>query len=430
MGPLTRRRFVAAGLGAAGALAAPWLLSARRGAGVPDLATDGAALRRLVVLGPAGTMFSSPAQDYRAAENRRLFRDTGTVWVRLWADWPTLMPARGRLDQARMAALDDQIARARRDGLRVILTTYRFPTWANGIDALTPAQLAATAADRRTRSQPDDRAKSLFFRYPDDVSPASDWGKWIHLLAARYGRRLDGLEIASEPNHQWWPQQAPSTGADPWEPTQPIVHLVLARMLATAQAISDGLGGELVIMGPGTADGDASTRLATSYADVAELVLAELDRLGFAGGANLLWTHHNYADVTYDQGAGTTAPDVATNPARAVNRAADTRRRLVGRWAGWPAGHPADPQLFITEGGATLETIGARYGIAGAAGRRAKQADLLRRNRARMASAPEGAGIGMVANYLFYSDPAFDCGLCDPIDQGGARRPALDAWRA
>ena len=50
----------------------------------------------------------------------------------MWADWPTLSPPRGRLDAVVIGSLDAQIALARRDGLRIVLTLYRFPTWANG----------------------------------------------------------------------------------------------------------------------------------------------------------------------------------------------------------------------------------------------------------------------------------------------------------
>src|SRR5215210_4236584 len=124
-------------------------------------------LRRLVALGPNGTINPGSSQDYRQQSNRRFFRQTGTRWARLWADWPSLMPTAAGFDQPRLQALDEQIALARRDGLRLILTLYRFPTWANGIDQLPPEQLTATMPDRRTAGQTDLQAKSAQFRYPD-----------------------------------------------------------------------------------------------------------------------------------------------------------------------------------------------------------------------------------------------------------------------
>src|SRR4051795_8952743 len=71
-------------------------------------------LRRMVVLGPSGTINPGGSHDYRSASNRLFFSDTRTRWVRFWADWPSLEPANGQLDTARLAALDAQIARADR----------------------------------------------------------------------------------------------------------------------------------------------------------------------------------------------------------------------------------------------------------------------------------------------------------------------------
>ena len=34
-------------------------------------------------------------------------------------------------------------------------------------------------------------------------------------------------------------------------------------------------------------------------------------------------------------------------------------------------------------------------------------------------------GVAMLGQYLFYSDPTFDCGLCDT---DGKKRPAYRAW--
>jgi hypothetical protein len=147
-------------------------------------------------------------------------------------------------------------------------------------------------------------------------------------------------------------------------------------------------------------------------------------------GAKFAWSHHNYTDVTYDQGAGSTFPTAATDTTRLTNRAADTRRRLVGRWAGWPAADAKNPQILLTEGGVTLPNIGARWGIADPAAQRAKQAELLQRNWNRMVGTTEGAGIAMLAQYLWYTDPNYDDGLCETFESGGATRPAYKTWKA
>jgi hypothetical protein len=183
-------------------------------------------LRRMVVSGPSGTINPGGSHDYRSASNRLLFSDTRTRRARLWADWPTLEPVSGQLDRTRLATLDAQIARAKRDGLKVMLTLYRFPTWANGTDQLTAEQLAATMPDRKTATDPQAKAKSLMFRYPDDVSPTSVFARFLTTLASRYSANnrsrpnldaiVDFIEVGNEPNSMWWPQQAPS--ADPANP--------------------------------------------------------------------------------------------------------------------------------------------------------------------------------------------------------------------
>ena len=67
-----------------------------------------------MALGPAGCIAPGCPQDLRAAGNRALLAESGTRWVRLWADWPTLMPAPGTFAADRVAALDDQLAQRTR----------------------------------------------------------------------------------------------------------------------------------------------------------------------------------------------------------------------------------------------------------------------------------------------------------------------------
>jgi hypothetical protein len=400
-------------------------------------------LRRMVVLGPSGTITPGSSHDYRRDDNRRFFAGTGTRWVRMWADWPTLMPNPGAFDQVNIRSLDEQIALARRDGLRIVLTLYRFPTWANGTAALTPDQLAATMPDRKSSATAaDTSAKSLLFRYPDDVSTGSAWGDFVDRIASRYSAgnpnrqsldaTIDVLEIVNEPNLQWWPQQGASTTADPYGPGPLVVHDVLVRMFATAKAIVARYGNEPMLGGPATADSVGDTRLRTGYGTLSDRLLPALAAAGFTGGSGFVWTHHNYTDVTFDQGAGTTAPDAATTP-RTTSFVADMRRRLIaGGWAGWPAANPADPWIMLSEGGVTIQSIrsSTRWSIpdGNPAAQRAKQAELIRRAWDRMASTADGTGIAVASNYLWYTDPNFDSGLCDALANGGATRTAYTTW--
>jgi hypothetical protein len=346
---LTRRQLLKGAGATAVGLAAAAVLPGRLGA-PPALA---AAPRRCVALGPAGCIAPGCPQDLRAAGNRALLADSGTRWVRLWADWPTLMPAPGTFADDRVAALDDQLAHARADGLHTILTLYRTPAWVgHGVPAGPP------------------------------------WEQFVAWAIARYGAQLDMLELCNEPNLQG---TAPET---------------VAAMFVTAQRVAGGLGSKLVLAGPATSD-------VRGYAGYTDRLLDALDARGFVAGPRFAWTHHNYADVAY-----------------ATRRTADVRRRLVGRWAGWPAGDAGAPQLLITEGGVTLSTIARRLGIADPAAQRAKQAELLRAAYERLTGGPDGAGVALVTQYLFHTDPRYDSGLCETAESGGARRPAYDAWRA
>src|SRR3954453_13723887 len=400
-------------------------------------------LRRMVVLGPSGTIQPGSSHDYRQAGNGRFFAETGTRWVRMWADWPTLMPDASGFVPAIIDSLDEQIALARRDGLRIALTLYRFPTWANGTAAMTADELAGTMPDRKSSATASDAsAKLLVFRYPTDVSLGSAWGDFLDAIASRYSAgnparpsldaTIDVLEIANEPNLQWWPQQGKSTTADPYGPGPLVVHDALVRMFATAKAIVARYGNEPMLGGPATADSVGDTRLRTGYGTMSDRLLPALAAAGFTGGSSFVWTHHNYTDVTFDQGAGTTAPDAATTP-RPTSFAADMRRRLIASgWAGWPAANPADPWIMLSEGGVTIQSIrsSTRWSIpdGNAAAQRAKQAELIRRAWDRMASTADGTGIAVASNYLWYTDPNFDSGLCDALATGGATRTAYTTW--
>ena len=256
--------------------------------------------RRCVALGPAGCIAPGCPQDLRAAGNRALLADSGTRWVRLWADWPTLMPAPGTFAADRVGALDDQLATARADGLHTILTLYRTPDWVGR-----------------------------------GVAAAPPWQAFVAWAIERYGASLDVLELCNEPNLQG---TAPET---------------VAAMFVTAQRIASDLASPVVLGGPATSD-------IRGYDRFTDRLLDALDARGFVAGPRFAWTHHNYADVAY-----------------ATSRTADVRRRLVGRWAGWPAGDGGDPQILVTEGGVTLRTIARRLGIADPAAQRAKQGELL-----------------------------------------------------
>jgi hypothetical protein len=397
---LTRRSFLGrAGIGLA-ALAAT--ANARTLAALAQGQPGGAAgriIQRAVALGPGGV---GDSQLY--STNRRFFDQTSTPWVRLWADWPTLQPERNLPPDAgtgasALARLDEGIDGARRDGRRIILTAWRFPRWANGTDTIDPVRdLGFELQDRLAIGSDPAHRKDLTFRLPDDLSPGSDWANWIDFLLTRYGQRIDALELTNEPNLQLWPQRD--------------IAGAVARMFVSAQAVASRHLGAPLLVGPATADPVGDSRLRTGYDTFTRDLLDELDRRAFVPGPSFAWSHHTYADLEGD----------LEGPA---NRAAAVHSMLAGRWVGWPTADPVSPGILITETGARLDRIATQYGLPTNDAARQKQAELIDRYWHRTQFGPEGAGVGMVCQYLFVTDANYDVGLCD-LD--GAPRPAFHSW--
>jgi hypothetical protein len=392
---LTRRALIGGALAAA--LATPVLLRGSHqqagGARLPRPQAAGTGLgrgdelARGVALGPGGI---GDQQRYWA--NRRRFTETGTPWVRLWAEWPKLQPRADRPPDFRR--LDAEIAAARADGRRVMLTAWRFPGWANGTEGLTPEQDAAFELVDRLAADGDPlRRKGLTFRLPTELGADSPFANWIAALA---GRGVDALEIVNEPNHQNWPQRGMAEA--------------VARMIATARTVLDGAGeGAPLLLAPATADRHGSSPVDTDHVEFARALLDELDAIGFRPDARTAWSHHNYGDVESD----------------GVERIAALAFELRGRWSGWPGDDPNVPGILVTESGARLNVIARDLGIADDALVRQRQAALIARAYDRLRTAPEGAAVGLVVQYLFVTDVNYDSGLCE-LD--GRPRPAYDAW--
>jgi hypothetical protein len=374
-------------------------------------------LPRGVAIGPGGI---GSEQQYES--NRRFFAETATPWVRMWADWPTLQPGGDRPpDQGSgapaLARLDAAVERARADGLRVMLTAWRFPRWANGADALADSEPTHALADRIAAGADRARRKDMTFKLPDDLSVRSAWAVWIDFLIGRYGgdgpRSVDALELLNEPNLQLWPQQGPSAdAADPFGDGPLTIHVAVARMLRSAQEVAARHPGAPLLVAPATSDPAGDSRLRTGYDTFTRALLDRLRSDGFVPGARFAWSHHSYADVEGDL-------------AGVDNRVAAVRSMLVGKWAGWPDGDAAAPGLLVTETGARIGKVAKEYGLRDAEAARLKQGELIERNWRRMQRGPEGAGVGLVCLYLFVTDMNYDSGLCE-LD--GTPRPAYHAW--
>ena len=334
----------------------------------------GDALARGVALGPGGV-----GDEQRYGSNRRFVAETGCTWVRLWAEWPKLQP-----DPAKppgFATLDAEIKAARADGLKVMLTSWRFPRWANDTAALTPEQDAAFEPAARVRPGADPaRRKDLSFRVPADLGPESPYGRWI---AALGDRDADAIEVVNEPNHQLWPQRD--------------VHRPIARMIATAHAVTK----DKLIAGPATADRNGSGPLDTAHLEFAEALFDELDAIGFRADPRTAWSHHNYGDVESDS----------------TDRIATAGALVRTRWPNAP--------ILVTESGARLTTVAREERLRDDVLVRRRQAELIAANYERLRTTRAGAGVEMVLQYLFITDMNYDSGLCE-LD--GRPRPAYYAW--
>ena len=394
----SRREFIARGaLLAAVAAGAP--LPAASAAGPRSKR-----LRKLLDIGPGGVILPGSAQDLRYARNAAYFADTGTRWIRLWADWPSLQP---HPDYApddprspgawKLYALDQQIRLANARGIHVLLLPYRFPTWVNGTAGL-------SARERYGRADEPPHRRALEYRLPGDAyGPASAWAGFFSFLYARYhagresGPRVDAFELVNEPNLQLWPQAG--------------IAREIARLIMTAQGISARHAHSTLLLAPSISDDDArSSARYTRWDEFVPALLDELAAIGYLAHSGQAWSHHNYTDVERRR--------TATN-SQAI------RSLLDGRWAGYAEGRT--PTVFITEGGARLSRMPALYP---AEEPRAAQARGLRDAWALHAAEDgAGAGVAMFAQYLLHADPNFDCGLLDPYPST-RKRPAYAAWRA
>jgi hypothetical protein len=428
---LTRRTL----LGTTAAAVAAGMLGARE-------AHAATGLLKIVDLGAGATVNPGSANDLRVGENRALLAASGTNAVRLWADWPSLQPdpAIAPDDPAGpgapyLAALDEQIAAANADGLRVVLLLYRFPTWANGTEALaavrgTDAEISYAYPDRiapanwqryldggRDPAVFTPSRRALEFATPaEGCGPGTAWARMFAFLHERYrpdrasGPRADAFELVNEPNFQLWPQRAPSPTADVFALGPVVAQRTIAEMMASARAVSAAAGHPALILTPSFADSDQGGRTVTHYDELTVALLDELQATAAVPGPNEAWAHHNYTDL---EGR------VAETKTQAL------RSLLAGRWTG--LSDPSGPVVFITEGGVRLSRMRALFPNEDP---RAAQATsmaigLLRHGRDDGA----GAGVWMLAQYTIHADPAFDAGLLEPWPSG-VRRPVFDVWSA
>lgn len=356
---------------------------------------------------------------YNNDQTRAWVLQSGARWVRMWAQWDLLEdvpyhgnPPMGPNDPFPM--LDRAIARAKNDGLGVILTNWRFPRWANQTADKNPDTYAE--ADRGLEGAP--RLKDLEYRFPDDLTVGSPWYYWTNYLASRYNRNnpnkplgsawIDVLEVCNEPNLQYWPQQTPS--ADPsnqWGAGTPNSYCRVADMFHSAQVLQGYLGNTPLLAGPATDDSkdkNANTRTRTSFWDFTDSLLSRLGDTGFRDSPHFIWTHHNYTDILKNN----------------ANHVTQLDGLLRTRWGGFPNGtRGGNFDIWLTEGGGEVIHISKDTGIP--LGERStligRQSGLVRNNMENsFANQPH---VYMWSQYCSYSAKCFDSGFAHPLGPDG-----------
>lgn len=401
-------------------------------------------LRRILDPGPNATIWPGSSGDLRFHGNADILRDTGTEWVRLWADWPRLQPEQGVAidDPANPGApylqvLDEQVALANELGVKVLLVLYRHPPWANGTARAAARRgsdqeisfgffdrIAQRAWERYLREGRDPARyapsrRSLEYRAPPQgFGPRTAWAAWFAFLYDRYGRPnaglrpfADGIELSNEPNWILWPQrEPPALGADPWALTPLRAPASAAEMSVTARAIAAARGDSTLLFHGSLADTSGDGRRASPYDEFTAAYLDALDQRGFLSTAQDAYAHHNYTDLERRE---------------TVTRVQRVRDLLRGRWTGYAEGEA--PTVFVTEGGVRVNRTREHF----------PQEDPLEGQALSMRLAMQrygrddgpGAGVAMLAQYQTYTDPGFDSGLLEPWPST-TRRPVYGAWAA
>lgn len=291
--------------------------------------------------------------------------------VSLWIFWPLVQPAApepftlagsfaqlsdpGNPAAEAIAVLDEQIARADADGVKVILTVFQsFPEWSHPQAPLDPA-LDPTHGGA---GYPEQGRRGHGARVPDDPGDDGPWAWFIAWCCARWadtggaptpgaglggaavgnprGGRLDWLAPMNEPNLVWWPQRSERF------PDGTIVSYVAEQMRTAAAVAARYRNGAALPQGPAlllpnladVLDEDDDPARGTPWRAFTTGLLTQL--AGWRPETPVGWALHNYSDVKR-------GPQ-RDGPGRGRWRTQESAELLAA--AGWP-----DPAVWLTEGG-------------------------------------------------------------------------------
>jgi hypothetical protein len=113
-------------------------------------------------------------------------RSAGANLVRVDVAWGSLeVRGKGQISQWYLGRMDRFVARARKRGMKVVMTLWASPCWASSA----PAGVKAGCRSEWNQAS---------VVYPP--SNPADYGDIARFITARYGTRLAGLEVWNEPN--------------------------------------------------------------------------------------------------------------------------------------------------------------------------------------------------------------------------------------
>jgi hypothetical protein len=258
--------------------------------------------------------------------------------------------------------------------------------------------------------------RALEYRVPTEGYPLDGtWSRFFEFLMRRYhygqrasGRFVHGFDLVNEPNLQMFPQRVKSTTSDPFALSPLKIGATVAQLMKTAQAVSARVGHTTGMYAPSSSDSEIVSRIVTHYTEFTTNVLDSCTAIGYTPHSGQGWSHHNYSDVE----------------GRVTMRVQLLRDRLRGRWKG--KAEPGAPTVWITEGGARPAKLKTLYP---AEDPLAAQATCLQTAwNLHSPATGGGEGVAMLAQYLLYADPNFDCGLLEPAPST-VKRPSYATWK-
>ena len=245
---------------------------------------------------------------------------------------------------------------------------------------MTPEQLARRCPTANGWPQAGDEGQEpAASATPTTVSPTSAWGRFLATLVTRYSARqprrpnVDAvIDVARGLQRAQPAVVAPAGARAPTRPTRSRARHGSRRTTSVARMFVDRQGRSRRATAASrcwraraasdTTDRDRlQDRVLQLHCDAA--AARARGASGFVAGAGVRCSR-----TTTTPTSPTTRAPVRPRPTRRptrrapTNRAADTRRRLVGQWAGWPDGNAANPGLWLTEGGVTLAEPGRQLG--------------------------------------------------------------------